>query len=468
MTDTSGRSAAEKTLRHAFRGALLADGDTGYDAARAIWNAMHDRRPALIAQCRDAADVSAAVRYAAAAGLGVTVRGGGHNVAGTAVADGAVMIDLSRLRDVDVDPVAATADAGGGCLLRDLDAATLAHGLACPSGVVSHTGLGGLALGGGYGWLARKWGLTCDHLISAEVVLADGSVVRASADEHPDLYWALRGGGGNLGIVTRFRLRLRPVGPVHQHTGVWPLAQAAQALQAYREFAVAQPADLHTVGALKIAGRQEWVPAEVRGAPALFLTAAWFGDPASGPAHTNPLFERVPPAAEVRQTMSYATLQALGDHSEPHGNRYFTKSCYLSELTSGAIAQLLGAAADVRSSRSSIDFEYLRGAIAETPDDATAFPRRDAPYICTVSAQWTDVAEDAGNIEWTRESVDRLRDWQHGGAYVNYLQDEPPGKVREVYGESRYARLSALKDRYDPTDLLTGNRNVSTTVATFQ
>ncbi|MFD6939101.1 FAD-binding oxidoreductase [Streptomyces goshikiensis] len=444
----------------ALPGHWLNPGDPGYDQARSIWNAMHDRRPALIAPCRDAAEVSLALRYAAVEGLDVTVRGGGHNVAGTAVADGALLIDLSPMSDVTVDPVAQVAHAGGGALLRDVDAATTAHGLACPAGVVSHTGLGGLALGGGYGWLARKWGLTCDHILAAEVVLADGSVVEASEESHPELLWALRGGGGNFGVVTRFTLRLRPVGPVHHHVGVYPLEQAPAALAAYREFAERQGPDLHAVGCLKFAGEQEWIPAGLRGERALFLTVAWFGDPAEGPARSAALFDAAPPVGSLSRVFSYAELQALGDHGEPHGNRYFTKSCYLDALSPAEVAEFVAIAGDMPSRLSSVDFEYLRGAIADGSGTGSAFPSREAPYICTVSSQWTDPGQDAENTAWPRQSIERLLPFSTGGAYVNYLQDEKEGRVREVYGAERHERLAAVKKAYDPGNVLCRNQNI--------
>ncbi|TCO55755.1 FAD-binding oxidoreductase [Actinocrispum wychmicini] len=441
-------------LRAEFAGRLVEPGDPEYDEARAVWNSMHDRKPSLIARCATAEDVSAALRHARTTGRAVTVRGGGHNVAGTAVADDAVMVDLSLMREVRVDPNAGVAHAQGGCLLRDLDAATLAHGLVCPSGVVSHTGLGGLALGGGYGWLHRKWGLTCDHLLAAEVVLADGTIVEASAD----LLWGLRGGGGNLGVVTRFTLRLREVSAVHLHTGVFAPDDAVAALAAYRDFAEAQSRDLHTVGAFKHAGRQDWIPAALRGTPAMFLTAAWFGDPADGPARTTPLF--VDAAGNSARVLPFAELQALGDHSEPHGNRYYTKSCYLTRLSGGPDARLVECATEMPSPLSAIDFEFLGGAITDVPDADSAFPRRDAPYMCTVSAQWTDPARDSENAAWSRRGVERLAEWHYGGAYVNYLQDEQPGKVAEVYGAGRYERLAVLKSRYDPANQLAGNQNI--------
>ncbi len=438
----------------------LGPSDDGYDGARRVWNAMHDRYPAHIARCRTVAEVVEALRFAARAGLDVTVRGGGHNVAGTAVDDGTVMIDLSPMRQVTVDRLARTARAQGGCLLADVDAATTPHGLACPSGVVSHTGLGGLALGGGYGWLARTWGLTCDHIMAAEVVLADGSIVEATEVEHPDLLWALRGGGGNFGIVTRFTLRLRPVGLVHFHVGVYPLAAAPATLAAYRDFAQRQPDLLHTVGALKHAGKQEWIPAHLADGPALFLSSAWFGDPADGPGQTAGLFRAAKPAGESVRLLSYAELQALSDHSEPHGNRYFTKSCYLHDLPPKASAEFVVAAAEMPSALSSIDFEYLRGAIASVPESESAFPSRAVPYIFTASSQWTDIRHDPENIAWPRRSIERLAPFSTGGAYVNYLQSEKEGRVREVYGAERHGRLAAVKEAYDPDNVLRRNQNI--------
>ncbi|MEU0009287.1 FAD-binding oxidoreductase [Streptomyces sp. NPDC006314] len=421
---------------------------------------MHDRHPAHIARCRSAADVSEALRYAATRDLPVTVRGGGHNVGGSAVADGAVMIDLSPLRTVTVDPEAQVAEAGGGCLLRDLDTATAPYGLACPSGVVSHTGLGGLALGGGYGWLARQWGLTCDHILAAEVVLADGSVIEVTEESHPELLWALRGGGGNFGVVTRFTLRLRPVGPVRFSLGVYALDEVPDALAAYRKYTGRQPPEMHTVGGLKRAGHQEWIPPHLRGEPVLFLIAVWSGDPEEGQARTAALFEEVVPAAHVSHTMTYPALQALGDDSQPKGDRYFIKSSYLDDLSPSAVRRLVAAALDEPTALCSIDFEFLRGAISDVPDEASAFPGRDAPYQVTVVSHWTDPERDSEHIVWARETAERLREFGTGGAYANYVQGEGDGRAPDIYGRDRYARLVAVKKKYDPDNVLRGNLNI--------
>ncbi|SEF24672.1 FAD/FMN-containing dehydrogenase [Amycolatopsis pretoriensis] len=462
MREPQSKSIDPRSL---LGGRALFPGDEQYDVRRRVWNGMHDRQPAMIARCGSAAEVSAVLRWARSEGLAVSVRGGGHNVAGSAVADNAVMVDLALLNAVGVDPVAMIAVAGGGALLRDLDAATTTHGLACPAGVVSHTGLGGLTLGGGYGWLARKWGLTCDHLAAAEVVLADGAIVEASPDGHEDLFWALRGGGGNFGVVTKFTLRLRKVGPVVHQTGVYALARAAEALAAYAGFAEQQPLDLHTVGALKTAGHHRWIPERLRGKPALFLTAGWFGPEADGPGAIAPLFRSVPPDGRLDQVLSYADLQALGDCSEPAGNRYFTKSCYLSDLTSAPAAALVEAGHEITSPLSSIDFEFLRGAIADVPDAESAFPNRSAPYIVTASAQWTDAGEDETHAQWSRQAVDRLSPWQHGGAYVNYVQDVRHQGTTHLYGDNRYHRLATTKSCYDPENVFRHNQNISPVVA---
>lgn len=441
---------------------LLAE-SSKYEESRGVWNGMHDQYPLAICQCLTAEEVSLVLRCAVAADLPVTVRGGGHNVAGLAVADGAVMIDLSLMRQVTVDPVARLAYAQGGCLLRDLDAATAPHGLACPSGVVSHTGLGGLALGGGYGWLATKWGLTCDHIVSAEVVLADGHVVEANdgpPGQHEDLLWALRGGGGNFGVVTRFTLRLRLVRDVCYWTSVYPLEAAGKVLTAYGDFAGRQPADLHAVGALKYAGEQAWIPARLRRRPALFLTAAWSGEHGGASAALAPLLAGVTPSAVLERQISYAELQALGDSSEPSGHRYFTKSCYLPDLSSAVVAKALESAQEICSPRSSIDFEYLRGAISDVPSDSSAFPCRDAPYIYTASAQWTDAAHDDENTEWSKRSIDSLRPHHFGGMYVNYAQDVTDGDTSSIYGAGRYRKLGVIKGKYDPQNVFRHNKNI--------
>ncbi|MFD3525650.1 FAD-binding oxidoreductase [Streptomyces sp. NPDC058653] len=438
--------------------------DPDYDAARRVWNGTHDRRPARIARCHETADVTAALRFARSAGLEVSVRGGGHNVAGTALAEGAVMIDLSGMRRVTVDPRRRIAYADGGCLLADLDTATAPHGLVCPTGIISGTGLGGLALGGGYGWLSRRWGLTCDHVLAAEVVLADGSVTEVSEDGHPDLLWALRGGGGNFGVVTRFTLLLRQATPVYYRTALYELDQAPDALDAYRKFTSRLSSELHVSGGFKIAGaypgRDGWLPDRLRGRPVLSLTAVWFGRPGDAAAAIEPLHEAAPPAATTGRATTHLELQTMGDHERPHGNRYYTKSTYVDDLTPPAVEEFLASVRSMPSPLSSVQLEYLRGAVAEVPEEDSAFPGRSAPYIYTVSSQWTDPGADRVHVEWTRRATGRLAAYSHGGAYVNYLQDEARTKVAEVYGAARLARLAAVKRAYDPDNVFHFNQNI--------
>lgn len=405
----------------------------------------------MIARCTGTVDVAAVVRYVRERGLRATVRGGGHNVAGLALADDAVLIDLSPMREVTVAPERRVAVADGGCLLRDLDEATAPHGLACPSGVVADTGLGGLALGGGYGWLARRWGLTCDHVVGVEIVLTDGSVRVVDDESDPDLMWALRGGGGgNLGVVTRFRLALRPVTDVLVRRSTYSAGRIVEAIGFYRNAAVSQPDDLHTVAAVTPAGSD--------GHPELVVTALWTGDPDDGRRATGRLAEMSAPDSSVELLRPFLDLQRAGDGSEPAGHRYFTKSCYLTDLPTAAAVTLDEAARDSPSPLSSIDFEFLKGAIA-APSAASAFPHRDAPFICTASAHWTDPSEDAPNAAWARHTVEQLGAWHFGSPYSNYVQD--PVGAATLHGRERGERLAGLKQRYDGSNTLYGTTALS-------
>ncbi|WP_409180383.1 FAD-binding oxidoreductase [Amycolatopsis sp. VS8301801F10] len=451
-----------KELREAFQGELLSPGDGAFDKARRIWNGMIDRRPAVIARCRSASDVSAAVRYARGARLPLSVRCGGHNVAGTSVVEGGVLIDLSPMRRVRVDAENRIAEADGGCLLRDVDLATAEHGLACPAGVFSYTGLSGLALGGGYGWRARKWGLTCDHIVSAEVVLADGSVVEASADRHQDLLWALRGGGGNFGIVTKFRLRLRPVGSFLVRTGLYAGDDAAAALRVYRAFTETLSDDFHLLGGLRHAKPADPVPDGLRGRPVLEFLSVCSADEEKSRAEADALFAALPQAPVTEKVMTYLELQTMGDEGAPDGRRYYTKSGYVSELSDEAVDRLVAAAGANPSGTGSIDIEFLLGAIARGSTDDSAFPQRQAPFMVSAYGSWDDPELDGPGIAWARQTVADLREWECPGGYVNYisLEDNPAGAV-ETYGADIYARLVRVKQQYDPENLFRGTRAVA-------
>ena len=447
-------------LEHLVRGPVLRPRSAEYDVVRRVWNGMHDRRPLAIARCLDDIDVSRTIRYARDTGLPVTVRGGGHNVAGTSVADGALMIDLSFQRQTMVDPTRGLARVGGGCLLADLDNATAPHSLAFPTGVVSRTGVGGLTLGGGYGWLCRKWGLSCDHLVAATVVLADGQVVRTSAEEEPDLLWALRGGGGNFGVVTEFVLRLRPVAPVWWTTAVYQEPDIEAALQAYAEFAPHQPDDLQAVVCLRRAPDVAWLPERLRQTSVLTITAVWLGELAAGPTIIAPLLATPRPAASTAKVVSYPDLQAMGDDAEPPGQRYFTKSTYLRTLDRDVVRTLVAAAAANPSPLSVIDLNFFGGAVARVPPDATAFPGRTAGFLCAASAAWTRPDEDARHISWARDLIGALAPREGASTYLNYMPHSDSATVARIYGRG-YQRLTGLKRRYDPSNLFRGNQNIA-------
>ena len=458
MTASTGVPTSLEQLRQGLAGTLIEPTSTLYDHARRVWNGTCDRRPVAIVRCANAADASLALRHAAATRTPVTVRGGGHNVAGTAVADGALMIDLSRLRQVRVDPPNYLALADGGCLLRDLDRATGPHGLALPMGVVPDTGLGGLALGGGYGWLSRRWGLTCDHIVGAEVVLADGSIVDAAAPEHSDLLWALRGGGGNFGVVTRFDLRLRPVQSVLHGRFTVPLTAAGAALAGYRSFAEAQPPESSVTAAITSAASAE----ELAGSrePVLVLTAVWLGPRDRGQRVLAALAQAIGPKVARVRWQPFAFVQSWGDGVEPAGQRYFTKSCYLADLQGDAADALVEAARRRPSRRSTIDITYLMGAIAQASAASSAFPGRHAPYLCTASAVWRDPYRDADNRAWARETIAALGGHHYPGSYLNYGERHPPETVAAVY-HALYARLAQVKARYDPGNVFNSNQNIA-------
>lgn len=442
-----------------FSGYFVHREDDRYDRLRRVWNGMIDRHPAVIARCVNDSDVAACVLAAAALDIQLTVRGGGHNVGGTAVADDALLLDLSLMRGVSVDPRQRTASVQGGALLRDVDAATAAHGLACPAGVVSRTGFGGLALGGGYGWLARKWGLTCDHVIGADVVLADGTLVHADEADHPELLWALRGGGGNFGVVTRFDIALRAAPPVFHRRAVYVAEQALPALRAYRDFAEKQTNDHHAVLAFRRMPDDAGVPEAVRDRPVVSVTVTWFGTPESGPAMTDALFTDRPALDSARHTR-YLDLQSLADFAEPSGNRYYTRSRYLTEFPDEAMAHLLTATAEAPSTLSAIDFEYLGGAISNGSTDAAAFPHRRAGYLCSASAQWLTPADDGPNMSWSRRTVDGLAPWLDHGGYVNYLPTDAEARAEDTYGTRVLDRLREVKRRYDPQNRFHRNHNI--------
>ncbi len=427
----------------------LRPGDAGYDEARRVFNGMIDRRPALIVQCLDEADVAAAITQAREHSLRVAVRGGGHNVAGNAMCDGGLVIDLSPMRRVEVDPVRRRARVQGGATWGDLDTATQAHGLATPGGVVSSTGVAGLTLGGGIGVLRGLYGLTCDNLVSAEIVTASGERVSASAEENPDLLWGLRGGGGNFGVVTTFEFALHPLGSVV--SGLIDFAHSRDFLKFYDEFAAAAPDEL----ACDLIVHRSAAGDAVDSVFACFCGS----DEAAAPVFDR-LRSHVAPLRDGLATRSYVESQRLLDAILPWGVRNYWKTNAMGPLTPAAIEAFDEVFMSAKSPASQVQVEHLHGALHRTPPGANAASFAGAKYNLLVNAKWTDPARDDENIRWAREGFAVLQPFLSSGAYANYLVQEPRERVRQAYGAETYDRLVALKDRYDPANIFRLNQNI--------
>jgi FAD/FMN-containing dehydrogenase len=434
--------------RSRFDGQVLTPGTRGYDSARSVWNEMIDHRPKLIVRCASVDDVVTAVHAARECDLEIGVRCGGHNIAGLAVPHGGLMIDLTTLGRVTVDPVTRRARVQGGAMLGALDRATQPFGLATTAGNVSHTGVGGLTLGGGMGWLARQHGLTCDNVVSCTVVTADGVVVCASANEHPDLFWGLRGGGGNFGIVVEFELRLHPTGTRTLVTELtFPLDRAAAALRGWRDLAEEAP-------------RQATMTADISG-DAVALGYVWAGDPEAGRAMLPALRSIAVPSGEVVRELSYLELQTRDDSIEGYAYRRYWKGHYLPELSDGAIGALVDRdPADA--TLPDVSLQAYGGAIADVDEDATAFSHRHTRFEYVAAAAWSDPGEDGLRMGAARRAAAKLDPFA-AGAYVNTLSDEGASGVRRAYSEAKRARLTAVKDAYDPDNVFHLNHNIAPT-----
>jgi len=447
-------------LRDRFSGELLVPGQTGYEEARRIFNGMIDRRPALIARPADVADVVAAVDVAREHGLLAAVRCGGHSLPGLSTCDDGIVIDLSGLKSIDIDPQRRTARAGGGVLWGEFDAATQAHGLHTPGGRVSTTGLGGFTLGGGYGWSSSKHGLACDNLISAEMVLADGSVVRASERQHAELFWGIRGGGGNFGIVTEFEFRLHPLGPiVLAGLALFGIERAPEVLRHWRDWADAAPNELSTGCAVLTAPPEAFVPPELQGMPVLGIPVLYVGDADGGAEIVEPLRD-LGPAVDLVAPMPYTAFQAILDAAAPPGVRAYCRGEYMHDLNDDAIDTFLAHAVDLAADSPLHQMVIFRigQAIAAVPDDATAFSHRDARYLFHPISGWTDPDDDERMIAANRAFAAAMRPFATGAAYLNFTLEGD--RVRGAYGEHKYARLVALKDTYDPGNLFRLNQNI--------
>lgn len=445
-----------------FRGRLISADDADYDVARAIWNGAIDRRPRLIARCIGATDVVAAVRHARDHDLEIAIRGGGHNVAGTAVCDDGIVIDLSAMRGVRVDPAARRAWVQGGALWGDVDHETQAFGLATTGGIVSHTGVAGLTLGGGIGWLMRKHGLTVDNLLSVDVVTADGELRRASEHEHPDLFWALRGGGGNFGVVTSFEFRLHCVGPtVLAGPILWDATDAGEVLRFYRDFAREAPDELGTVVRFGAAPPLPVIPEELHWRQVVMVGTCYAGSVADGEQVLRPLRTFGTPRLDLVGPTPYVGLQSAIDPTVVHGWNYYWKSTHLPELRDDLIDVVAEHAFACSSPRSYAALFHLKGAVGRVAEGGTAFGNRQASHAITLDGVWRP-GEGFGDHDtaWARNffaALDRFRE----GVYVNFLgDDEDPGRVRESYGDSIYERLAEVKTTYDPYNVFRYNQNI--------
>lgn len=440
------------SFRRSLEGHSLAPGEPGYDESRRVWNAMIDRRPALIARCLGARDVQKCVRFARRHGVLLTVRGGGHNIGGRAVADGGLMVDLSHRREVTVDLSQGIAEVGPGVTLGDLDAATAPHGLVVPSGIVSETGIAGLTLGGGFGWLSPRWGLTCDHLVSVELVTADGEIVEASNRSHPDLMWALRGGGGGLGIVTLFRFRLRRLdGPVTAGPLFFRREHAAEAVARFRDRTADAPDELGCLLRLGAAPPAPFLPAELHGQPVAMVVPCHSGSEGNALTDLAPLREGGLAVADQVAPRPFVQLQSMFDAGEPKGRRDYWKSEYVGELDEDLVAVLLDALDHLPSPSANVKIFRLGGAISRVPAGATAAAHRDARYIVVVASAWDDAADDRRNVGWVTGSWQRIHRLSRRGGYLNFLtEDADEAERAAAHGGADVDRLARIRSEVDP------------------
>ena len=442
------------------RGTVLGPGDLGYDEARTVWNAMIDKSPGLVVECVQADDAAHAVRFAREHDLLVSIKGAGHNIAGNAVSDGGLLISFGRMRAVSVDPETGRVTVEPGATLGDVDQATQAHGLAIPTGINSTTGIAGLTLGGGLGWLGRRHGLTCDNLVSADVVLADGQQVRASADENPDLFWAIRGGGGNFGVVTSFEFQAHPVGPeVLAGLIVHPFEDARRVLTEYRAFCAEAPDDVTVWVVMRKAPPLPFLPEAVHGTEVIVLAAMCAGSVADGERALAPLRAVGDPIADVIAPHQFVEWQQAFDPLLTPGVRNYWKSHDFAELSNGLIDTALDYLGRLPDPQTEIFIGQLGGAQSRIPDDATAYQGRSAQFLMNVHGRWDDPAKDADCIGWCRELFEDTARYATGEAYVNFMTDEEGDRVESAYGPS-YERLVDIKTTYDPGNRFRMNQNI--------
>ena len=455
---------ALQALRASFRGPLLTPGDAGYEETRQVWNGMADRRPAVIARCTGTADALAIVRVCREHHLLNSVRGGGHNGAGTGVCEKGVMIDMSLMKGVFVDPLARTVRAQAGCTLGDVDRETQLHGLAAVLGFVSQTGIAGLTTGGGFGYLSRKHGWTCDTVLRFEVVTAAGEVVYASKNENPELYWCLRGGSGNFGIVTAFEYELFPVGPeIVGGMVAWPLDQAHEVLGFFREFVQTAPRELTCAAVARIAPPAPFLPKEAHGKPMVAIMAVYTGKPEDGEKAVAPIKAFGKPIADVLVRRPYVQMQSMLDASAPRGKRNYWKMEYLRDVPPEACEVMASQVAKMPSPMNFMVFFHVAGAVNDLPADFSPAGNRDAQFVCNIPAMWDGAENDQKNIGWVRDTWEKIKPFSTGGVYVNFLSDDDGAdRIAAAFG-SNHARLTALKQKYDPHGLFRHCKALPTT-----
>jgi FAD/FMN-containing dehydrogenase len=453
----------ERFVLRGFDGRLIHPDDPEYDETRAVFNGMIDRRPAVIARCSSASDVAAAVDYAREQHLPLSVYGGGHGVTGAAVVDAGVCVDMRGMRAIDVDPDRRVVSIAGGATWGEVDAATQAHGLAVTGGRVSSTGVAGLTLGSGSGWLERKFGFVCDNLLAAEVVTADGRIVTASDEENSELFWGLRGGGGNFGIVTRFDLRLHPLGPIVLGGMLMHVTDnATDLVRFYRDFMKDAPDEVGTGLAFVTAPPLDFVPEAVRGKPAIGIVCCYAGPIEEGEVALKPLRE-FGPGLDIVGPMPYVAVQQLLDDANPHGMQNYWTADFYDALPDQAIEVLVARATQPVSPMTQIIMVPGGGAIARVDEDATAFGQRNAAWNIHYLSMWPDPAESERNIAYTRTLAQAMKPWSTGRAYLNFLGDEGQGRVEAAFGPEKFARLQSLKDKWDPDNLFRINQNIPPT-----
>jgi FAD/FMN-containing dehydrogenase len=448
-------------LEASFAGELVSPDDATYDRHRTVWNGSIDRHPALIARCTRASDVSAAVTFARQTGLPLAVKGGGHSFPGQSVCDDGLVVDLGEMKGIAVDPQARTATAEAGVLLGELDRETQAHGLSVPAGIVTHTGLAGLTLGGGIGWLQRKYGLTIDQLLSVDLITAEGESVKASETENADLFWGVRGGGGNFGVVTRFEFRLNPLGPnVVAGPVFWPIEESPDVLRFYRDWIAAAPDDLMTIVIHRKAPPLPFIPTELHGKPVVAVVCCYAGSIEEGEEVVAPLKAFGSPALDLCEPKSFLEHQSMFDPSYPHGQWYYMRACDVAELSDEVIDITVEHAMRIRSPLTAFPIWQMGGAISRVGEDETAFSGRGAGHTFNITAATAGREGFDEEREWVRDFWSALEPHHTSGVYVNFLMNEGEDRVREAYGTGKYDRLKALKRRYDPDNLFRLNQNI--------